>query len=95
MENEQLRQEVAHLGKTLYDKKGKAKQNKHPQDNTTTGVNNPVEAEVVVCRLCHKKAISLTNVRRRLGEAKEKANKQNLQHLHQQGEQKSCYTIFD
>jgi hypothetical protein len=26
MENEELRQEVAHLGKALYDKKGKAKQ---------------------------------------------------------------------
>jgi hypothetical protein len=29
------------------------------------------------------------------GEAKEKANKQNLQHLHQQGGQKGHYTIFD
>jgi hypothetical protein len=28
-------------------------------------------------------------------EAKEKANKQNLQHLHQQGGQKGCNTIFD
>jgi hypothetical protein len=27
-------------------------------------------------------------------EAKEKANKQNLQHLHQQGGQKDRYTIF-
>jgi hypothetical protein len=26
MENEQLKKEVARLGKTLYDKKGKAKQ---------------------------------------------------------------------
>ena len=34
-ENEQLRQEVARLGKTLYDKKGKAKQIQPPQDNTT------------------------------------------------------------
>jgi hypothetical protein len=29
------------------------------------------------------------------GEAKEKTNKQNLQHLHQQGGQKSRYNIFD
>jgi hypothetical protein len=29
------------------------------------------------------------------GETKEKANKKNLQHLHQQGGQKGCYTIFD
>jgi hypothetical protein len=54
MENEQLRQEVARLGKALYDKKGKAKQTQPSQDNTTAGVNKPVEGETVVCRLCHK-----------------------------------------
>jgi hypothetical protein len=53
-ENEQLRQEVARLGKTLYDKKGKAKQIRPPQDNTTAGVNKPMEGETVICRLCHK-----------------------------------------
>jgi hypothetical protein len=45
---------VACLGKALYDKKGKAKQIQPPQDNTTTGVNKPVEGETVICRLCHK-----------------------------------------
>jgi hypothetical protein len=35
MENEQLRQEVACLDKTLYDKKGKAKQTQPTHDNTT------------------------------------------------------------
>jgi hypothetical protein len=30
LENEQLKQEVAHLGKALYDKKGKAKQIQPP-----------------------------------------------------------------
>jgi hypothetical protein len=30
MENEQLKQEVAHLGKALYDKKGRAKQIQPP-----------------------------------------------------------------
>jgi hypothetical protein len=35
MENEKLKQEVARLGKALYDKKGKAKQIQPPQDNTT------------------------------------------------------------
>jgi FtsZ-binding cell division protein ZapB len=54
MENEQLKQEVARLGKSLYDKKGKAKQIQPPQDNTTTRVNKPVEGENVICRLCHK-----------------------------------------
>jgi FtsZ-binding cell division protein ZapB len=54
MENEQLRQEVARLGKTLYDRKGKAKQTQPTQDNTTTRVNKLVEGETLVCRLCHK-----------------------------------------
>jgi hypothetical protein len=54
MENEQLKQEVACLGKALYDKKGKAKQIRPPQDNTTAGVNKPMEGETVICRLCHK-----------------------------------------
>jgi hypothetical protein len=53
-ENEQLRQEVARLGKALYDKKGKAKQIQPPQDNTTAGVNKHVEGETEICRLCHK-----------------------------------------
>ena len=45
---------MARLGKALYDKKGKAKQIRPPQDNTTAGVNKPVEGETVICRLCHK-----------------------------------------
>jgi hypothetical protein len=54
MENEQLKQEVARLGKALYDKKGKTKQIQPPQDNTTAGVNKPVEGKTVICRICHK-----------------------------------------
>jgi hypothetical protein len=54
MENEQLKQEVARLGKALYTKKGKAKQIQPSQDNTTAGVNKPMEGETVICRLCHK-----------------------------------------
>jgi FtsZ-binding cell division protein ZapB len=54
MENEQLKQEVACLGKALYDKKGKAKQIQPPQDNTIAGVNKPMEGETMICRLCHK-----------------------------------------
>jgi hypothetical protein len=53
-ENEQLKQEVARLGKALYNKKGKAKQIQPPQDNTTAGVNKPMEGETVICRICHK-----------------------------------------
>jgi hypothetical protein len=54
MENEQFMQGVARLGNTLYDKKGKVKQIQPPQDNTTAGVNKPMEGETVICRLCHK-----------------------------------------
>jgi hypothetical protein len=54
MENELLRQEVARLGKALYDKKSKAKQTQLPQDNTIAGVNKHVEGEIMVCWLCHK-----------------------------------------
>jgi hypothetical protein len=54
MENEQLKQEVAHLGKALYDKKGKVKQIQPPQDNTIARVNKPMEGKTVICRLCHK-----------------------------------------
>jgi hypothetical protein len=53
-ENEQLRQEVARLGKALYDKKGKAKKIQPPQDNTTAGVNKPIKGETMICRLCNK-----------------------------------------
>jgi hypothetical protein len=56
MENEQLKQEVARLGKALYEKKVKAKQIQRPQDNTTVGVNKPVEGETLICRLCHKES---------------------------------------
>jgi hypothetical protein len=52
-ENEQLRQEVARFGMTLYDKKGKAKQIRPPQDNTTARVNKPMKGETMICRLCH------------------------------------------
>jgi hypothetical protein len=55
MENEQLKQDVACLGKALYDKKGKSKQTQPPQDNTTVGVKKHVGGETVICRLCHKK----------------------------------------
>jgi hypothetical protein len=47
MENEQLKKEVVLLGKA-------SKQIQPPQDNTTAGVNKHVDAETVICRLCHK-----------------------------------------
>jgi hypothetical protein len=54
LENKLLKQEVARLGKALYDKKIKAKQTQPPQDNTTVGANKTMEGETVVCWLYHK-----------------------------------------
>jgi hypothetical protein len=54
MENGLLKQELARLGKALYDKKGKAKQTQSLQDKNTLGLNKHVEDEIVVCWLCHK-----------------------------------------
>jgi hypothetical protein len=54
IKNEQLKQEVTRFGKALFDKKRKAKQIQPPQDNTTAGVNKPMEGQTVICRLCHK-----------------------------------------
>jgi hypothetical protein len=73
MENEQLMQEVARLGKALYDKKSKAKQTQPPQDNTTMGVNKPGEGEIVVVGYATRKATSLTSTRRKSGRSKRKS----------------------
>jgi FtsZ-binding cell division protein ZapB len=93
-ENEQLRQEVDRLSNALYDNKGKAKQIQHPHDNTTAGVNKPVEGETVICRLCHKEGHKSFQCKTVTGDKQRQKLKQNLQHLHQGG-QKGCYTIFD
>jgi FtsZ-binding cell division protein ZapB len=70
MENEQLKQEVTHLGKALYDKKGKAKQIQPSQDNTTMGVNNPMEEETMICRLCHKEGHKSYQCKAKTGDKK-------------------------
>jgi hypothetical protein len=54
MENELLKQEMARLGKALYEKKDKAKQTQRHQDNTTARVKKLDEGETMVCWLCHK-----------------------------------------
>jgi hypothetical protein len=54
---------VARLSKVLYDNKDKAKQTQPPYDNTTAGVNKPVEGETVVCWLCHKEGHKSYNAR--------------------------------
>ena len=75
-ENEQLKQEVARLGKALYDKKGKAKQIRPPQDNTTAGVNKPMEGETVICRLCHKEGHKSFQCKAMTGDKQRKKLKQ-------------------
>jgi hypothetical protein len=64
--------EVARLGKAFYDKKGKAKQTKPTQDNTTAGVNKPVEGEIVVCWLCHKESHKYYQCKAKAGGDKKK-----------------------
>jgi hypothetical protein len=79
MENEQLEQEVTRLGKALYDKKGKAKKIQPPQDNTTTGVNKPVEGETVICRQCHKEGHKYYQCKAKTGISKSKSSSKSQQ----------------
>jgi hypothetical protein len=72
MENEQLRQEVARIGKGLYGKKSKAKQTQPPQDNTAAWVNKLGEGETVVCRLCRKKGHMSYQCKVKIGEKQKK-----------------------
>jgi hypothetical protein len=75
-ENEQLRQEGARLCKALYDKKGKSKQIQPPQDNTTAGVNKPVEGETVICRLCHMEGHKSYQCKAKIGDKQTQKLKQ-------------------
>jgi hypothetical protein len=59
------------------------------------GVNKPVEGETMICRLCHKEGHKSFQCKVMSGDKQKQKLKQNLQHLHQQGGQKGCYTIFD
>jgi hypothetical protein len=68
---------VARLGKALYNKKGKAKQIQPPQDNTTTGVNKPVEGKTVICRLCHKEGHKSFQCKAMSGDKQKQKLKQN------------------
>jgi hypothetical protein len=72
-ENEQSRQEVARLGNALYDNNGKAKQIQPPQDNTTAGMDKPMEGETVICRLCHKEGHKFYQCKMKIGD-KQKQN---------------------
>jgi hypothetical protein len=67
---------VARLGKALYNKKGKTKQIQPPQDNSSTGVNKPVEGETVVCSLCHKEGHKSFQCKANTGDKKKQKLKQ-------------------
>jgi GH18 family chitinase len=67
---------VACLGKALYDKKGKAKQIQPSQDNTTAGVNKPVEEETVICTLCHKEGHKSYQCKAKTGDKQKQKLKQ-------------------
>ena len=54
MENEQLKQEVAHLTKDLTQVQGKIEQAQLYQDNTVKGVKKVNEGQIVVCYVCDK-----------------------------------------
>jgi FtsZ-binding cell division protein ZapB len=99
-ENEQLKQQVACLGKALYDKKGKAKQIQPPQDNTTAGVNKPVEGETVICRLGHKEGHKSFQCKVMTGDKQRQKLKQKptskISNTYiKKVDKKGCYTIFD
>ena len=101
MENEQLKQEVAHLTKDLTEVKGKTEQAQLHQDNTVKGVKKLDEGQTVVCYVCHKeghksyecKVKNGGGVKKKEKNKKQKTNKQALQHLHQQGGQEGLHIL--
>jgi hypothetical protein len=59
-----------------------------------------MEGVTVICRLCQIEGHKSFQCKAMIGDkqrqkAQAKAIKQNIQHLHQKGGQKGCYTIFD
>jgi hypothetical protein len=68
---------VARLSKALYDKKDKAKQIQPPQDNTTMGLNKPMEGETLICRLCHKEGHKSYQCKVKTGDKQKQKIKQN------------------
>ena len=97
MDNEQLKQEVARLTKDLTQVRGKMEQAQLHQDNTIKGVKKLDEGQTVVCYVCHKEGHKSYECKMKNGggakKKEKKANKQVLQHLHQQGGQKGLHTL--
>ena len=89
---------MARLTKDLTQVKGKTEQAQHHQDNTVKGVKKLDEGQTVVCYVCHKEGHKSYECKVKNGggekkKEKQKANKQALQHLHQQGGQESLHTL--
>ena len=98
MENEQLKQEVARLASDLTQVRGKTEQAQLHQDNTVKGVKKLDERQTMVCYVCHKEGHKSYECKVKNGggakKKEKKANKQALQHLHQQGGQECLHTIL-
>jgi hypothetical protein len=96
MENELLKQEVARIGKALYNKKGKTKQNQPPQDNNIVGVNKCVEGGTVVCWLCHKERHKSYQYKVKTGEKQKKRPTSKISNTYtNKVDKKGGYTILN
>ena len=82
-ENEQLKQDVAHLTKDLTQVKGKMLQAQLHQDNTIKGVKKLDEGQTVVCYVCHKEGHKSyeCKVKHRGGVKKKEKNKKETSKL--------------
>jgi hypothetical protein len=85
---------VARLGKTLYDKKGKDKQIQPPQDNTTMGVNKPVEGETMICRLCHKEGHKSFQCKAKTGDKQKQKPTRKISNIYINKVDKKAATTF-
>jgi hypothetical protein len=83
MENEQLRQEVAHLTKDLTQVKGKIEPTQPHQDNIVKGVKKLDEGQTMVCYICHKEGHKSyeCKVKNGRGEKKKEKNKKQTSKL--------------
>jgi hypothetical protein len=83
MENEELKQEVAHVTKDLTQVKGKTEQAHPHQDNTIKGVKKLDEQQTMVCYMCRKEGHKSyeCKVKKGGGEKKKEKNKKQTSKL--------------
>jgi hypothetical protein len=83
MENDLLKQEVARLGKALYNKKVKPNKPNIFRIIPLRELTSLCREKSWIASYVIRKGISLINARQRSWEKRRKDNKQYLQHLHQ------------